>query len=263
MGTRSRGRAPLLWDMHCHLDFIRNRRELVARAQELGLGILAVTVTPDGFEGMRRELGHAPNVRLGVGLHPWWVADGRCGAEKVKRAAALVRTARYVGELGLDRSPAHVPEGSLELQLAALEALAGAAAETSEPGAPKVLSLHSVRSAGLVLDVLERTGCLGSCACIFHWFTGSSGELHRAVRAGCYFSVNEMMLRTRRGREYARQLPAARLLLETDFPPGEQVSFSAEAIASSLTASLARIEEMRGQELGSQIADTALGLLGA
>lgn len=32
----------------------------------------------------------------------------------------------------------------------------------------------------------------------------------------CYFSVNERMLGTKRGREYARQIPLDKLLIETN-----------------------------------------------
>lgn len=238
--------GPTLWDMHVHLDFMQDARGVAAEAERLGLGMFAVTVTPEGYEQTARELVDAPNVRVGVGLHPWWVADGRCDTGDVARAAELARTSRFVGEVGLDLSPKHVPDGSLERQVAALEAVAGACAETSDGARPKVLSLHSVRAAGLTLDVLERTGALAACACIFHWFSGTSDELHRAVKAGCWFSVNEMMLRTRRGREYARQLPERRLLLETDLPPGENVPFATREIVASLRRTAEGIAASRG-----------------
>ena len=238
--------TPTLWDMHVHLDFMRAMAGVASEAEELGLGLFATTVTPAGYERAHAALQAAPNVRVGAGLHPWWVADGRCGADELAQVVALVRQSRYVGEIGLDLSPKHVPEGSLDVQLAAFEAIVAAAAETSDASEPKVLSIHSVRAAGLALDVLERTGALGPCHCIFHWFTGTSDELHRAVKAGCHFSVNEMMLRTRRGREYARQLPTARLLLETDLPPGEDVVFSAREIHASLMRTAEQLATIRG-----------------
>lgn len=257
--------AARLWDMHVHLDFMREPQAVAQEADELGLGLFAVTVTPAGFERMQAELAGAPNVRVGVGLHPWWVADGRCDAGAIARAAYLARSTRFVGEIGLDRSPKHVPEGSLDTQVSALEAVARACAETSDVSAPKVLSLHSVQTAGLTLDVLARVGALESCACIFHWFSGTSDELHRAVQSGCWFSINEMMLRTRRGREYARQLPADRLLLETDLPPGEDVPFSAGEIRASLMRTvegLAEIRSMPAHEITRITCENSEALLG-
>jgi TatD DNase family protein len=245
------------WDMHVHLDFMRDAVAVADEAADLGLGMFAVTVTPEGYEKTARELAAVPSVHVGVGLHPWWVADGRCGAEVVDRAAKLARKARFVGEVGLDLSPKHVPTGSADQQVTALEKIARACAETSEPTEPKLLSIHSVRAAGLTLDVLRRTGTLDSCNCIYHWFSGTSDELHRAVRAGCWFSINEMMLRTRRGREYARQLPADRLLLETDLPPGEDVPFAATEILAQLGRTLAQLEAIRGSDVTALTRDNA------
>lgn len=252
---------PTVYDMHVHLDFMQNMKEVASEASSIGLGMLAVTVTPQGFERASAQLAGSSNVRVGVGLHPWWVADGRCGPSEVRQAAQLARASRFVGEIGLDLSPSHVPEGSLNTQLSALQAVAQACAQTSDEAKPKVLSLHSVRAAGLTLDVLERTGAISTCRCIFHWFSGTSDELHRAVKAGCWFSVNEMMLRTRRGREYARQLPADRLLLETDLPPGEDVRFSAGEIVSSLERTLDQLEAIRGTDLRATVADNARRIL--
>ncbi|MGN0075923.1 MAG: TatD family hydrolase, partial [Parafannyhessea sp.] len=187
-----------LLDAHCHLDFMSNMRDVATDARADGLWVLANTVTPTGYLAARDALADQPNVRVALGMHPWWVADGHVGEKDVDDFVELAAKARFVGEVGMDFSPKHVPEGSLDRQREAFRrACAAAAAEGPEP---RVMSIHSVRSAGEVLDVLAETGCLDRCRCVFHWFTGTSDELHRAVVSGCWFSVNEMMLRTRRGR---------------------------------------------------------------
>lgn len=164
----------------------------------------------------------------------------------------------------MDFSPKHVPEGSKDVQRAAFRRICAAAAAGSDPARPTVMSIHSVRSVAEVLDVLSTTGCLERCRCVFHWFSGSSDELHAAVVAGCWFSVNPMMLRTRRGREYARQVPLRRLLTETDLPPGEDVPFSAAQIEAALQECLAGIAEARGcdaEGLAQAVCDNAERLL--
>ncbi|MBR3234128.1 MAG: TatD family hydrolase [Atopobiaceae bacterium] len=250
-----------LYDMHCHLGFMSNAPEVLHDAKALGLAVFANTVTPGEYEILCHQLGPNPNVRVGIGLHPWWVADGRCGSEQLERAYELVHTTRYIGEIGLDLSPRHVPKGSEQIQVAAFETITGICGETSDPEARKVLSIHSVRSANLALDILERTNCLATCHCIFHWFSGTSDELHRAVKAGCWFSINEMMLRTRRGREYARQIPNSRLLTETDLPPTEGEAFSATEVVSSLERTLAQLEEFCAKDVRSVVAHNARALL--
>lgn len=255
---------PTIWDMHVHLDFAADPPAVAREADELGLGMLACTVSPEGYERMRGLAGEAadgmPALRVAAGLHPWWVADGRCDADDAARVAHAVRTTRYVGEIGLDASPKHVPDGSLDAQVVALETICSACAETSDESAPKVLSLHSVRAAGLTLDILERTGCLDTCRCIFHWFSGTSDEMHRALQVGCLFSVNEMMLRTRRGREYARQLPADRLLLETDLPE-EGAPLTAADIVASLERTAEQLHTIRGTDIRPTARDNSERLL--
>ena len=101
-----------------------------------------------------------------------------------------------------------------------------------------------------------------NCRCIFHWFTGSNEDLTRALRGGCMFSVNGMMLRTRRGREYVRQLPSDRLLLETDLPPGRDVVFSARQILDELENTLGTLKNIRGTDMREIICANSARVLG-
>ena len=93
--------------------------------------------------------------------------------------------------------------------------------------------------------MLESHGLLipnpDSPAIIFHWFSGTSDELVRARDADCYFSVNERMLASKRGREYARQIPLDRLLLETDAPAEANAETSAQSLIRSLIRTSERI----------------------
>ena len=179
-----------LFDMHCHLGFMRNASQVARGAQAEGLGIFANTVMPREYSSLRKELDGTPNVWVGVGLHPWWVADGRADMDVIEKAELLAFEAPYVGEVGLDFSPAHADPASFARQRCAFEKVARACSEGAEENGRKVVSIHSVRSASAVLDTLKLAGCLETCSCIFHWFSGTSDELHRAVKEGCWFSIN-------------------------------------------------------------------------
>lgn len=250
-----------LYDMHCHLGFMSNALQVVRDAEALGLAVFANTVTPREYQASLRELVDQPNVRIGVGLHPWWIADGRASGDDVDLAVAQVDGSVFVGEVGLDFSPAHADPATYARQLCVFERIIRACAFEPHPERRRVISIHAVRSASAVLDVLDRTDCLDECACILHWFSGTGDELHRAVQAGCFFSINEMMLRTRRGREYARQIPEGQLLTETDLPPEEDKPFSAEEIAASLERTLSQLETIRGKDVRGIAARNAAGLL--
>lgn len=226
-------------DMHDHLGWFRDPVTVARAAAARGLGMLAVTVTPEEFLQLRPRLAGIESVRLAVGLHPWWVRD----ATDADTLCELVGRARFVGEIGLDASPRR--SSNWDAQLAAFERVCAACASTSVPPAPKVLSIHAVRAATAALDVLERTGASERCRCVLHWFAGSSDELWRAVRLGCRFSLGERSLATRRGREYARILPADRLLTETDLPEGEGARSSASDVVASLERAVSSIAAAR------------------
>lgn len=228
------------FDAHCHLDLMADPNAAAHEAATMGLGLFDCGVDPRDFAGARERSGNNSHVIAGVGLHPWWIADGRCGAAEVDLLCELSAQERHVGEVGLDFSPRFA--GTEGIQAQAFERLCQMLSRHPLPG--RVLSIHAVRAVGAILDTLESHGLLeditGSPAIIFHWFSGTSNEFVRARSAGCYFSVNERMLATKRGREYARQIPLDRLLLETDAPaePG------AETSARQLIDSLIRTSEI-------------------
>lgn len=230
-----------LADMHCHLDFSSDMAALAQLAQVHSVAVFSNTVTPEGYLAASKALASFPNVRVGVGLHPWWVADGRCGAEQVELACRLIQEACFVGEVGLDFAPRR--EGTFETQLDAFERIVNACC--AQGG--KVISIHAVRSATAVLNVLERHHATHSNACILHWFSGSSQELARARELGCHFSVNPNMLATKRGRAYVRQIPPERLLLETDLP--EEGTDAVQA-GPAWIAQLKHAAELLGKILG-------------
>lgn len=250
-----------LFDMHCHLDRMANADEVARDTAANGIALLCTTVSPADSLAARSRFETLPNIRVGAGLHPWWVADGRCGEVEVEQAAQLVAASRFIGEVGLDFGPRHA--ANAQRQLDALEAIVRACAEHPVEG--RALSIHAVRAAGEVLDVFERHGLTASAHCIFHWFSGTSDQLARAVDAGCLFSISERMLATRRGREYARQIPLDRLLLETDLPEQLDKPCTADQIEASLMRSLhelARIRDADEHVLSAHIAKTSSGLLG-
>ncbi len=82
----------------------------------------------------------------------------------------------------------------------------------------KVLTVHSIRSASAVLDMIEAHLPRGRGKVVMHWFTGGRAEALRAAALGCYFSINAEMALGERGRALIAELPIERLLTETDGP---------------------------------------------
>lgn len=188
-----------------------------------------------------------PFVKLAVGLHPWWVSADECRlAEELRAFDSALPETRYVGEVGLDFSKRRI--ATRDAQLCAFRHIAGACAK--EGG--KVLSVHCVKAYDDALSILKGSGCLASCTCIFHWFSGSFPQLTQAVDAGCSFSVGARMLETKKGREYAKAIPLQKLLLETDAPfaadPEREhpsIAYSYDQMRRQLAETLQRLARIR------------------
>jgi TatD DNase family protein len=196
-------------DFHCHLDLYPDHEAAIARAEAAQVYTLAVTTTPKAWP-RNHELTRATRyVRAALGLHPQLVAE-RAG-ELALWERHLPET-RYVGEVGLDAGPGFYK--SLEAQRDVFRTVL----ERCAAAGGKVLTVHSVRTAPMVLDMIERHLPRGRATVVLHWFSGSASDARRAASMGCYFSVNAEMTRSARGRSLIASLPMDRLLTETDGP---------------------------------------------
>ena len=216
---------PRFFDTHCHLDLMLNPDAAASEAAASGLGLFDCGVNPRDFSAANARACRQPGIIAGVGLHPWWLADGRCGPAEVNLLCEVAAQERYIGEVGLDFSARFA--GSEPLQIQALNRLCDALVQ--HPLTGRVISIHAARSAGAVLDVFESHGLLipnpDSPAIIFHWFSGTSDELARARNA--------------------RQIPLDRLLLETDAPAEPNTETSAQSLIKSLARTSMRFASLK------------------
>lgn len=196
-------------DFHTHLDLYPDLADAIAACDQRRTATLTVTTTPKAFARNRKLTRHSEFVRVGLGLHPQLVAER---SAEIGLFEELLPQSRYIGEIGLDAGPRHY--GSFELQKSVFERIIRMCAK--EGG--KILSIHSVRAAKPVLDLLESYFPRDRGTAVLHWFSGSASEACRAAALGCYFSVNERMLTSPRGRRILRDVPENRLLTETDGP---------------------------------------------
>lgn len=253
----------MLVDTHTHLGFFRDS---LAAAQELsaaGVGALCATVEPAEYECLAAAgVGKVAGIELGVGLHPWWVADGTCDGAAIEHAAELAAQQRLVSEVGLDFADGREEQG--EAQIAAFERMLEACGNGGH-----ILSIHAVNAAGEVLRLLSAHKTCANNIVIFHWFSGSSYELLQARKVGCYFSVGPRMLKSKRGRSYAQQIELGQLLLETDMPANSRdgLIIKPASLASELKDAVDVLVELRADLVDSanaiaHIADNTRKILG-
>lgn len=201
--------APLWVDFHCHLDLYPDHSSIIAECERARVATLAVTTTPKAWVRNCELTARSHFVRIGLGLHPQLVHEREQEIELFER---YLPSARYVGEIGLDAGPRFYK--SFEAQERVFLRILNACAEHGN----KILSIHSVRSASKVIGHLEKNRIIDNCQAILHWFTGTAADARRAVEIGCYFSINEEMLRSAKYRKLISTLPLNRLLTETDGP---------------------------------------------
>jgi len=201
--------GPRFVDFHCHLDLYPDHEALIAECDREGVATLTVTTTPKAWPRNREMAVRSAHVRVALGLHPQLVAEREAEIALFERYLA---EARYVGEVGLDAGPRFY--ASLQAQERVFERVLRASAEQGG----KILTVHSVRSVGKVLDHIERSLPQDRGRVVLHWFTGTASEARRAVDLGCYFSVNSKMALSPKHRKIVAGLPADRLLTETDGP---------------------------------------------
>ena len=198
--------------------------ERVGREQ---IYVLAVTTTPMAWRGTTAAFGKVPRIRVALGLHPELVAERH---HEVDSLVQLIPEARYVGEIGIDGSPAH--RSSLSLQRTILDRILEACASYGG----RILSMHSRRAASDVLDALAKHPAAG--VAVLHWFSGTRRELDRAIELGCWFSVGPAMLAGAKGRALVGAMPRERVLTETDGPfakLGDRPLFPWDVAASEST----------------------------
>ena len=249
------------FDAHVHANLMDSPLNAARSSHDAGLGLFACGVTPHDYLELTPQLTQA-NIRVGLGAHPWYISDGRVTQKDIDLLLELMEQTPYLGEIGLDFSSRYCVDGLQDLQVRAFTQICKRAAELSRNSQPRVLSMHTVRSVDTVLDILEQTGAAQECVPIIHWFSGSSEELQRAIKLGCWFSVGEMSLKTKRGREYAKVYPQDKLLTETDLPSSNQTDIGAADIVDSLKRALLGLSEARGYSVQTEVIANAAGVFG-
>ena len=249
------------FDAHIHANLMDSPLNVARSSHDAGLGFFTCGVTPHDYLELAPQLTQ-DNIHVGLGAHPWYISDERVTQKDIELLLELMEQTSYIGEIGLDFSSRYCVDGLQDLQVKAFTKICARAAELSRNSQPRVLSMHTVRSVDTVLDILEQTGAAQACIPIIHWFSGSSEELQRAIKLGCWFSVGEMSLKTKRGREYAKVYPKDKLLTETDLPSKYHTDIDAADIVDSLKRALSGLSEARGYSVQSEVMANAAGVFG-
>ena len=214
--ARRPNKNQMLIDSHCHLDFPDFADELdgvVARARSAGIErMVTISTRVHNHDAVLAIAERFADVYCSVGTHPHHAQE-----ELDVSAADLVartRNARVValGEAGLDY---HYDNSPREAQERGFRTHIAAARETGLP-----LVIHSREADEDTARILEEEMGKGAFPAVLHCFTGGADLARRAIALGHFISFtgivtfkNSVALRA-----IAAQLPADRILVETDAP---------------------------------------------
>lgn len=229
-------------DFHCHLDLYPDHMAAVQDAEASGVFTLAVTTTPRAWPRNHQLAQRTKYVRAALGLHPQLVAERESEIELWDRYLAETR---YVGEVGLDAGPRFFK--SLDAQKRVFQHVLQRCAQAGD----KIITVHSIRSAKAVLDLVESNLPPERGKIVLHWFTGTKNEVRRALELGCYFSINAGMLGKERHAPMVQAIPLDRMLTETDGP------FTLSGDRPSQPADVAGVVEQLGGLHGLSASDMA------
>jgi TatD DNase family protein len=206
----------MLVDSHCHLDFPDFADDLdaiVARAEAAGIGRIVTISTR--VRRLPELLGIAErfaNVYCSVGTHPHH-ADEEDGIP----ADELVELTRHpkvvaLGEAGLDYFYEH---GSREAQARGFRAHVAAARASGLP-----LVIHTREADDDCGRILEEEMAKGAFRAVLHCYTGGRELAMKAISLGLSISFTGIVTfkKSQALRDLAAELPADRIMVETDAP---------------------------------------------
>jgi TatD DNase family protein len=206
----------MLVDSHCHLDFPDFADDLdgiVARAAAGGIGrIVTISTRVRRLDALLALAGRFPDVYCSVGTHPHHAdeEDGISAEELIE----LTNHPKVValGEAGLDY---FYENGSPEAQARGFRTHIAAARATGLP-----LVIHTRDADADCGRILEDEMSKGAFRAVLHCYTGGRELAMKAIGMGLSISFTGILTfkKSQALRDLAAELPADRIMVETDAP---------------------------------------------
>ena len=204
----------MFFDAHNHLQddrFGGRQKELLAVCEKAGIKKMVVNGACEEDWPQVLQLAQENKMVLpSFCCHPWYLHE-RTPDWLANLETFLDAVPSAVGEIGLDRWK---PDLSYDGQEEAFLAQLHLAAERNLPA-----SIHCLQAWGRLLELLQKNP-RPQCGLVLHSFGGPAEMIPAFARLGAYFSFPGYFLHERktRQREAFKQVPADRLLVETDAP---------------------------------------------
>jgi TatD DNase family protein len=229
----------VLIDSHCHLDYFTEaeRPAVLARAAEAGVAeMVTIGTTLAQSRTLPAMAASQQNLWCTVGVHPHHASEAPMPTPE--EVAELTHHPRVIGigESGLDyfydRAPRDVQQENFRVHIRAAR-LAGLP-----------LAIHARDADNDIANILqdERDNG-GDFTFLLHCFSSSRELAERAVAMGGYVSFSGILTfpKSSELRDIARDIPADRLLVETDAPYLAPVPFRGKRNEPAYVAHTAKV----------------------
>ena len=235
----------MLVDSHCHIDFPDLHEDLdgvLDRAKAAGVGyLLCVSVNLEDLKNIIEISHRYTQVFASAGVHPNHDPGVLDSPRYVTlREAAADPVVVAVGETGLDY---YRSKGELKWQLDRFRKHIAVSRELSKP-----LIIHTRRANYDTIAIMREEGASESCG-VMHCFSEDWPTAKAALDMGFYVSISGIVTFKNADavREVARNVPADRLLVETDAPYLAPVPYRGRTNEPAFVADTARfLAELRG-----------------
>jgi len=235
----------MLVDSHCHLDFPEFAPVLdavVARAHVAGVGrIVTISTRVKTHAQVLAIAEQFRDVFCSIGTHPHNAQEEPDVDAKALIAFTNNRKIVAIGEAGLDY---HYDKSPRDAQMKSFRQHIAAARETGLP-----LVIHSRDCDADMARVLAQETGEGAFPAVLHCFTGGRDLAFKAIDLGLYISFTGILTfkNSQALRDIARDLPADRILVETDAPFLAPMPYRGKRNEPAYVADTARVlAETRG-----------------
>ena len=236
----------MLIDSHCHLDYFagEERTAVLARARDAGVGGMVTIGTRLSRAAEQLALvEEVPGLWCTMGTHPHYAAE-----EAIPDPATLASMAEHprvigIGEAGLDYFYDRAPH---DIQAASFRAQIRAARLAGLP-----ICIHARDADDDLLAILQEEHAAGAFSLLLHCFSSGRALAEGAIALGGYVSFSGILTFPKSGelRQIAADLPADRLLVETDSPYLAPVPFRGKRNEPAFVAHTAHVlAGLRGLE---------------
>ena len=237
----------MLIDSHCHLEYkglVEDQQSVLSRARDVGVGaFLNISTKQAEWEQVVGTANREADVFASVGIHPHHADDHKdLSREELLEATSDPRVIA-IGETGLDYFYEHSDRAT---QADLFRMHIDVARETGLP-----VIIHTRDAEEDTLQILREEKAKGEFPALIHCFTASAEFGRECLALGLTISLSGIVTfkNAKDLQETAKEVPADRLLVETDSPFLAPVPNRGKTCEPAFVADTARfVADLRGVE---------------